>query len=192
MKTAVLCLTVFMQLSCTAVALAQSATVPAASAPAAGAPSVSASPERTTATFADWTLRCERPALPAGAARVCEIAQTIQFQGQQTPIAQIAIGRVQRTDPQKITLVLPSNVMLTSPPRFATEEKDGQLIDTVWQRCLPGGCFADALLRDDVARRMRAGTEQGRIEFRDASGREVKLPFSLRGFAQAMDALAKE
>lgn len=153
---------------------------------------VSATPERTTASFGDWVLRCERPATPVGAQRICEVAQSIMVQGQQAPIAQLAVGRIQRTDPLKVTLVLPSNVLLTAVPKIAAEDKDGQLVDFAWQRCLPGGCFADLVLRDDFSRRLRARTEPGRIEFRDGTGQEIRLPFSTRGLAQALDALAKE
>jgi invasion protein IalB len=155
-------------------------------------PVVSASPERTTASFGDWTLRCERPSLPAGATRVCEVAQSIQLQGQQGPLAQIAIGRLQRTDPLRLTLVLANNVTLTSVPKLGSEEKGGPTTDTVWQRCLPGGCFADVALKDDVLKRLRSKSEPARLEFRDAAGRDIILPVSLRGLAQALDALAKE
>ncbi len=164
----------------------------AAPPPVAPPPAVSQTPERTTASFGDWTLRCERPSTPVGAPRICEVAQAIQVQGQQGPIAQLAIGRVQKTDPLKLTIVLPNNVTLTSGPKIAAEEKDGQLVDSVWQRCVPGGCFADVALRDDLLRRLRARSEPGRIEFRDASGQEIRLPFSNRGLAQALDALARE
>jgi invasion protein IalB len=171
-------------------AIAQTAPAPAPAPPPA--PAVSATPERTTASFGDWTLRCERPATPVGAQRICEIAQSIQLQGQQGPIAQLAIGRLQKSDPLKLTIVLPTNVTLTATAKFAAEDKDGQLVDGVWQRCIPGGCFVDAPLRDDMLRRLRARTEPGRIEFRDAAGQEIRLPFSTRGIAQALDALAKE
>ncbi|HRI90508.1 MAG TPA: invasion associated locus B family protein [Accumulibacter sp.] len=172
------------------------AQAPAPSAPAATPPAAAAAvsqvPERTTATFGDWTLRCERPATPVNAQRVCEIAQAIQVQGQQGPVAQLAIGRVQKSDPLKLTIVLPNNVTLTAAPKIAAEDKDGQLVDAVWQRCVPGGCFADVALRDDMLRRLRARIEPGRIEFRDAAGQQLRLPFSNRGLAQALDALAKE
>jgi invasion protein IalB len=164
---------------------------PAAPAPAR-APAVTGEPERTTATFGDWVMRCERSGEGANARKICEIVQSVQVQGQQAPIAQIAIGRVQKSDPLRLTLVLPSNVTLTSPPKFSTEEKDGQLVDTIWQRCLPIGCLADVVLRDEITRAMRARNDQGRVEFRDGVGREIRLPFSLKGAAQALDALAKE
>lgn len=153
---------------------------------------VSASPDRTTASFGDWTLRCERPSVPAGAARICEIAQSIQIQGQQAPIAQIAIGRLVKSDPLKVTIVLPHNVTLSAQPGLLAEDKDAKPFDATWQRCLPMGCLAELVLRDDLMKRFRTLTEAGAIIFKDGTSREIKLPFSTRGLAQALDALAKE
>jgi hypothetical protein len=44
---------------------------------------VSSTPERTTASFGDWVLRCD--AAPALAKRVCEVAQAMTVQGQSAP-----------------------------------------------------------------------------------------------------------
>lgn len=158
----------------------------------AAQPPVSATPERTTASFGDWTLRCERPDLPAGAPRICEIAQAITVQGQQAPVAQIAFGRIQKSDPLKATIVLPLNVTLTSPVMLATGEKDSKPLDASWQRCLPIGCLAELPLRDELLRRLRGISEAGAILFKDASGRDIRLPLSFRGLAQALDALSRE
>ena len=74
----------------------------------------------------------------------------------------------------------------------ATGDNSGSALDLPWRRCLPGGCFADALAADDVLKRWRGLTEPGRIVLKSASGREVALPLSFRGLAPALDALAKE
>lgn len=153
---------------------------------------VSASPDRTTASFGDWTLRCERPSVPAGAARICEIAQSIQIQGQQAPIAQIAIGRILKSDPLKMTIVLPHNVTLSSQPGLLADDTDVRPSDAAWQRCLPMGCLAEVVLRDEIQKRLRNSNGPGAIVFKDGSSREIKLPFSTRGVSQALDALAKE
>lgn len=169
-------------------------TLLSASAGAQTAPRVDAAPERTTASFGDWTLICERPQVPAGAPRLCELRHGIQVQvqGQTGTIAQVAIGRTQRSDPLRITLVLPNNVTLTSGPKFAAEDKGGQVLETAWQRCLPAGCFANLPLKDDVFRKILARTEPGRLEFKDGTGKDVVLPLSWRGLSQAVDALGRE
>jgi invasion protein IalB len=151
-------------------------------------------PEQTTATFGDWTLRCQRTPGPPPL-RTCEIAQAAQAQGQQQgqaqTVMQVAIGRVARTEPWRLTVALPTNIFIQGPIRLAAEEREPALA-LAWQRCVPGGCFASAEVREDTLRRLRARTEAARIEFKDAAERDVQLPVSFRGFAQAFEALVRE
>jgi invasion protein IalB len=149
-------------------------------------PPVSSEPGATTATFGDWVLRCQG----AAAARVCEVALTVQIQGQQAPIAQFAIGRA----PDKTlraTVVLPTNIQLPSIVRIAGDAKD-KTLELNWTRCLPGGCFASAPFPDDVMQSWRTGGEPRKLTFVSAAGQGVVLPISLRGLPQAIDALPKE
>ena len=138
-------------------ALAQAAKPAAPAAPAKpdaqAAPPVDTEPQTTSATFGDWTLRCQK--LPPGGdtARVCEVAQTIQGQGQAGPVAEIALGRLKKTDPVRVTLVLPVNVIFPSSPTIA-ETKDAAPLELAWRKCLPGGCFSDAAVKDEVLKRM--------------------------------------
>src|SRR6478609_9726205 len=85
---------------------------PAAAPPAAppSIPAVSSEPTVTTASFGDWTLRCQRIVDAARAARVCEVAQVLQAQGQQAPLAQVALGRLANGEPVRITAVMPASV----------------------------------------------------------------------------------
>lgn len=69
---------------------------------------VAAKPDRTTANFGDWVLRCESVGSPAK--RVCETAQGMTVQGQATPMAQVAIGATNSKAPRLITLAMPSNL----------------------------------------------------------------------------------
>jgi invasion protein IalB len=158
-------------------------------------PPVAADPGATTAAYGDWLLRCQRLGEPDKAQKVCEIVQTIQAgaQGQpQQPIAQLAFGRLKPSDPWRATAHLPINILLPSVVKFATGEKDARPAELPWRRCIPSGCFADAAVSDAQWRSLRGQSENGSLEFTDAVNRPVKLPISFRGFAQAVDALAKE
>ena len=53
----------------------------------ATSPALAQAPRLTTATYDDWTVRCEM----AGAVKTCEIEQTSQVQGQ--PFSQVALAR---------------------------------------------------------------------------------------------------
>jgi invasion protein IalB len=161
--------------------------------PAAPAP-VSSDPTTTTASFGDWTLRCQRLGEGDKAIKVCEIVQTMQAtQGQQQqPVAQLAFGRIGKTDPWRITAHLPNNILLPSVVKVALSDKDPKPLELPWRRCAPVGCFADGALSEVQWKAFRAQSDNGTIEFTDSVNRPVKLPVSFRGFAQAADALAKE
>lgn len=154
---------------------------------------VEADPQTTSASFGDWIMRCQKIGAGADAQRVCEAAQSIVVQGQTQPIAQIAVGRLKKADPLRITLVLPANVSFPSAPKVTIDgAKDGDAVELGWRRCLPGACFADAALKDDVLKRWRISTGAGKIASKDGAGRDFVLAMSFRGLAQALDALAKE
>jgi invasion protein IalB len=150
---------------------------------------VPAMPERTTASFADWTMRCD--ASGAGAKRVCEVAQIMTAQGQTSPAAQIALGKPAANDSKRITLVLPVNVTLLSKPVVGTAQPSAKSIELTWQRCTPGACFASAPISDEMIGILAAQTEPGKIIIRDAAEREIVLPLSFRGLRQALAELAK-
>ncbi len=175
-----------------AVAQATPPAKPAAPAPApkpvASTP-VSNEPTTTTASYGDWVLRCQKIEQAGLPPRVCEVAQSVQLQGQNAPIAQIAIGTPPK-EATRLTILLPNSVSFPSSVKVSAGEKDPVGIDLTWKRCLPGGCFAETAPRDEVLRGWRS-QESGHITFTDGTGREVKLPFSLRGLAPALDALAK-
>ena len=170
-----------------AAALAQTA---AAKADVAQAP-VPSEPNTTIASYGDWTLRCQRLDLSGKSTRVCEVAETIQLEGQANPVAQLAIGRMAPGEPLRATAVLPTAITFPSNVRIS-EAKNGTPLSLEWRRCLPGGCFADTQIKDDLLVHWRGQSDPGQLTFKDAAGRDQSLPLSFRGLAQALDALAKE
>ena len=152
---------------------------------------ISAEPQTTTASYGDWVVRCVRVDASANAERVCEAAQAIQAKGQTAAVAQLAMGKPLGSDVMHVTTVVPTNILLGSSVHLVTGDKIGLTVELVWRRCLPGGCFADATPKDETVRAWRGQTELGRITYKDGAGRDVAIPFSFRGLAQALDALAK-
>ncbi len=168
------------------------AAAPAPRPPAAAEqPPPSNEPESTTATFSDWTLRCQRVVSASTTLRICEVSHAVAGQQAQTTLLQIAFARLTPTEPLKLTLVAPVNVTFPSKPAVRIGERDGQPVEMEWRRCIPGGCIADREVRDDMLARWRAHTGAGSITLKDAAGRDVAVPISFRGLAQALDALAK-
>lgn len=109
---------------------------------------VPAIPERTTASFGDWVLRCESAA--AQPKRVCEAAHVILVQGQTAPVVQIAIGRPAPSEDERLTIVVPPNITIGVNPRITIAKADAAPIELTWQRCLPGACFASTVVSSAV------------------------------------------
>jgi len=65
-------------------------------------------------------------------------------------------------------------------------------VSTPFRRCIPAGCFAEVELKDDLQKKFRAAAEPGKILFKDAADRDVAIPLSFKGFAQAFEALLKQ
>ena len=167
---------------------------PAANAPAPAAASVPATPQQTTAVFADWTLRCTRAGTGTGTGPVqqfCEVVQGIQRDDR--PVAQVAVGRPGKGQPLQLTILVPPSVGFGAAPAVTTgRDGDTPVLEMAWRRCVPAGCIADGVLGDEALNRLRGWAEPGRITFQDGAGRAAGLPFSPRGLAQALDALARE
>jgi invasion protein IalB len=135
-------------------------------------------------------MRCEGAVAPAR--QTCEVAQVITLQSQASPIAQVAIGRQAPNESKRLTLVLPPNIAILTKPQVSIAKAGATPTDLIWQRCTPGACFASTPLSEEAIGTFGAQTEPARIVFKDAADREVALPLSFRGLAQALAALAKE
>jgi invasion protein IalB len=160
---------------------------PATPAPAAPAPSVPSDPAQTTATYGDWVLRCMRP---EKGPQICEVVQSMVVQGQQQPVAQVAVG-YDKND-LRFTILVPPAISLSRGPTLGVANASAPHFDLAWRRCVPTGCFADTGVGPELLKTMRSRTEPMQIDFKDAAEREVKLPVSMRGLVPALDALAKE
>jgi invasion protein IalB len=183
---------VLLSLGSLAFAQVQKADPPVPASKVVPSTTVDAEPTSTSANFGDWALRCQRAGNVAETPRVCEVAQQIRAQDQQNAVAELAIGRLKRADPLRLTVVLPVNVTFSNPPSFSVDGKVPEPLDLGWRKCLPGGCIADALLNDDVLRRWKIQTSAGRIAWTDGTGGALAIGLSFRGLGQALDALNKE
>ena len=155
-------------------------------------PGVSSDPQVTTASFGDWVERCQRVASGEDTFRICEAAETFQVEGQSAPIAQLAIGRIKRSDPLRLTLVLPVNTAFPSAPKISVDGKPAESIELAWRRCIPSGCIADAVLSDDMVAQWRNEKSPGHIQSKNGAGQTFSFALSFRGLGPAYDALSKE
>jgi invasion protein IalB len=145
-------------------------------------------PQRSTATYDDWTLVC---IMPSEGRKSCEIVHTQVAQGQSEPVGQVAISRPAKDQPTKIFLQVPPNVWLQNGATFVFDDKVPGLIAT-FQWCAPSRCLAEADLPTAAIAKMRARTEPGKVEYKEATQRDVSTPVSFKGFAAALDAMEKQ
>lgn len=168
------------------------ATPPAAPAKqmAQAQPSAGDAPQRTTATYGDWIVQCETTAKPS-AKKICDMAQTTQVQGRNVPFSRVAVAHPVKGQPVKLVVQVPINVSFAKPVVIRTADTDPG-VSAPFARCIPNGCFAEFDLKDDLLRKLRAASGTGKLSFPEASGQEVSVPLSFKGFDQAFEALARE
>ena len=178
------------------VRIAVSALALAIAAPAALAadapPPVSAEPQNTSATYGDWILRCARE---NDGAHACEVIQPFQMQvqGQSQPIGQLAIGHrtANAKEPMHITFIITPGISFPSDVKLMSDDKDAQPVVLDWSSCAPASCRADGEFKDDQLKRWKALTANGKLIFKLTTGQPFTIPVSVRGLAQALDALPK-
>jgi invasion protein IalB len=153
-RAVILTVTVILGLGAQAAQLSKSAT-PAPAVKPEPVRSVEAEPNSTLVSFGDWTLRCQHLGNGAEAQRVYGVTRQIRAQDQQNPTAELTIGRLKKTDPLRLTIVMAIKVTFSNPPSFLADGKALEPLDLGWRKCLLGGCIADAVLKDDVLRRSK-------------------------------------
>ncbi len=147
-------------------------------------------PQSTTATYGDWILQCQMQS-ETSAAKLCDIAQVAQVQGNNNPFSRVAVARPAKGQPFRLMVQVPINVSLNKSVRIQTDSSDPG-VAAPFARCVPTGCFADFELNDETLKKLRSASGAGKVSFADASGRDIAVPLSFKGFSQAFDALAKE
>lgn len=153
-------------------------------------PPVPADPAQTTASYGDWVLRCVRTGESGMGPRACELVQTMVLQGQQQPVAQVALG-YDKAD-LRLTLLVPPAISLSRGPLLGIAGGATPNFALAWRRCLPNGCFGDVQVGPELMKILRSRTEPMQVVYKDAGERDVTLPFSFRGLVPALEALAKE
>lgn len=82
-------------------------------------------------------------------------------------------------------------IRLPTGTKLLSDDKDPGLVAS-YKRCLPSACFADVELKDDVIKRLRGLTVNGKLNFKDSNQQDIVLPVSFKGFGQAYDAMERE
>jgi invasion protein IalB len=143
-------------------------------------------PQRTTATYEDWVVRCAMH----DTVKVCEMTQSAQLKGRSQPVTQIAIGRQSKNGALKIVFQVPINVWLASGVTLTADDGHG-LVAAHFSRCILAGCIAETDIEETLIAEMRGLKKNGALHFKNANRQDVAVPVSFKGFGDAYDALPK-
>lgn len=171
---------------------AVSAQTPPAAPGAVAAPAAGEKPQRTTASYDDWILQCDRRVGPP-AEKTCEIAQVVQvqLQGKNVPFSLVGIPRPATPKAIRMLVQLPVNVSLKGNVVLQSDKADPG-VAVPFARCVVSGCVAEFDLKEDVVKKLRNAAGAGSITFKNANEQDMVVPLSLKGLGPALDALVKE
>lgn len=143
-------------------------------------------PEATTASYRDWTMRCQKVDAEGAEARdVCEIAQAIRGNGDERVLAQLVIGRPDPDGSVRMVVQLPPGVWL--PAGVYLESAEGDTISADYTRCTQVCAAVTDLDQADIDA-LEDTTEPASLTFQDGARRPIALPVSLDGFTAALEA----
>ncbi|TCT05605.1 invasion associated locus B family protein [Aquabacter spiritensis] len=146
-------------------------------------------PSRTSATYDDWVVRCERGE-STGGVKVCEVAQTLQIGNQQQGLmAQVVFGKLKEDGPLRMVLQVPVGVWLPAGAQF-TAGDNAKPIPAGFKFCIRA-CIADLDLTAQQAAALATASGSATLAFEDRNQAPISLPVSLKGLAPALAAREK-
>ncbi len=136
--------------------------------------------------FQDWTARCETDPADASATR-CYIIQGVVAGEQRQPVMLMAVAYPPGQETPLATAILPLGTDLR--PGIAVAIDDGEPKRYPFSVCMADGCQAHMPLDAALLAAFKKGVA-GSVTFRRGPNRpDTKVPFSLKGFTAAVNAL---
>ena len=153
---------------------------------AIAAPAADAQAKKDGLVFNDWSIKCAED--PNNAAKDgCFAFQNVINKDNQQPVMQVAIGYLAAEQVPAVVFTLPLGVRLPPGAIVAVDDKQG--VRVPFERCLPDGCKVQFRMNAEQIGAFKAGN-MGKLTIQDNAGRGVAIPFSLKGFTAALNALA--
>lgn len=141
-------------------------------------------PNETSERYGAWTLHCTRT---PEAGKACEVLHVVR--GQQGPLAQVAFGRPDPSQPVLAVIRTPLGMNLQMPVSLTGEAIADTALD--WFICLQNGCLARAELDPAEVEALSASTEL-QLAFQDGGERPVEIALPVEGLADALSRLPSE
>jgi len=139
---------------------------------------------KPVATFGDWAKACD--SVESGK-QECFVFQNVTTKDGSRGILQITVIRVPQADNPIMVVTVPLGIFL---PRGLAMSIDGAKPTRIQvQVCSTNGCQSQFQMPEAVLGSFKAGIK-GTMQMFDPSGKEVNVPFSLKGFTKALESLS--
>lgn len=137
-------------------------------------------PSQTTATFGNWTVRCNTVAKTSE--KVCEMVHLIQSKEKKGALANVAIGKLPGQSAFRIVVQLPLDNRLAQPVELSVGGKS--LVTLPYETCFPAFCVAGGEFPDAASEAFKQG-KNFVIAYKSRNGADRKIQASLNGFTDA-------
>jgi invasion protein IalB len=134
--------------------------------------------------FGDWQIRCDTP--PGAKEQTCALVQSVTAEDRPQVGLSVIVLKTVDGKSRLIRVLAPLGVLLPSQLGLRI---DGASVGHVqFMRCLPNGCIAEAVLEDDLLKKLSTGKKATFIIFQTPE-QGIGIPVSLKGFADGFAAL---
>ncbi|PWR17528.1 invasion associated locus B family protein [Zavarzinia compransoris] len=154
-------------------------------APAAGRAEGEA-PDLETSTFGAWTMRCTRQ---AEVTPPCDMIQAVNNRDTGQTVMQLSFAYLAEQKQYVAQILLPLGFLITGGVLVRIDGA-GDITDWPVTRCEQAGCFVEKMVPETVLKPFRE-KEKGVVVVLDVKGQPQVFPMDLKGFASAMDLMAK-
>ena len=135
------------------------------------------------ATYGDWAKSCETG---GSGQKECFVFQNIKTKDGSRAMLNLTVVKLPQATQPVMVLTVPLGIFL---PRGLSMSVDGAKPSRIQiQICSTSGCQSQFEIPDTVLKSFKGGLK-GTVTMYDPSGKEVKVPFSLKGFTKALASL---
>ena len=133
---------------------------------------------------ADWQIRCETP--PGAQNEQCALMQSVIAEDRPNMGLTVLVLRTADQKFRLMRVIAPPGVLLPSGLGLWIDQNEIGRAGFV--RCIPIGCVAEVILKDELIRQLRSGQTATFTIFQTPE-EGIGFPVSLKGFAEGFDKL---
>lgn len=136
------------------------------------------------ATHGDWQMRCDTP--PGATAEQCALIQNVTAEDRENVGLTVIVLKAVDKKTRLLRVLAPLGVLL--PSGLGLRVDGAKIGQAGFVRCLPSGCLAEVILRDEELAKLETGETATFIIFQTPE-EGIGIPISLKGFKEGFAAL---